>query len=180
MIDERSTDGIGWARFSDDRKFRYRLSRVLHPLTPREERLVRVTFVMLNPSTADAFKLDPTVRKCCEFARLWGADVLEVVNLFALRSPYPEDLDTAVEVGDDPANDEAIMEACTGAARVVAAWGNHGYRWGRGHIVADRLKLAGIPLSHLGMTGGGYPLHPLARGKAFIPLTREPQLWGET
>ena len=30
---------------------------------------------------------------------------------------------------------------------------------------------------HERTTREGYPLHPLARGKAFIPLTREPVRW---
>ena len=199
MIDEFTLDASGWARFSEDRKFRYRLGRSLVPgarlslidgrvlglsfeeaptLWTRE--LIRIVFLMLNPSTADAFKVDPTVNKCCQFAVRWGAHIIEVVNLFALRSPDPKSLDAAVEVGDDMANDQAILDACTGASRVIAAWGNNGHRWGRGNIVADRLKRAGIELLHLGMTGDGFPLHPLARGKAFIPLTREPILWSST
>lgn len=186
MRDEYSLDRSGWARFSDDRKLRYRLARSLdgRPLTVHEDAgLVEsdrsVVFVMLNPSTADAFKPDRTVAKCCEFARRWGADVLEVVNLFAIVSSDPRVLETidGLKLGDDDPNDAAIFAACTGAARVVAAWGNHGWRRGRGNIIRERLQARSVELLHLGLTKEDRPLHPLARGKNWIPLTREPEVW---
>lgn len=190
MIDERSPDGIGWARFSDDRRMRYRLARALTEKTGlswmrngmsrgTQTIVSRVVFVMLNPSTADAFKLDPTVQKCCKFAARWGADVLEVVNLFAMRSPYPADLLkwAAGDRGDDALNDDEILEACNGASRVIAAWGNHGELDNRHETIREQLARFEITLHHLGLTGGGFPLHPLARGKSFIPLDREPVVW---
>src|SRR5689334_10316767 len=45
-----------------------------------------VTFIMLNPSTADDWKDDSTIRRCIGFARTWGFGALEVVNLFAYRA----------------------------------------------------------------------------------------------
>jgi hypothetical protein len=189
VIDDFNADRTGWARFSDDRRLRYRLSRAITPLgamTPENVGLgeyafvptKRVVFVMLNPSTADAFKLDNTVTKCVQFAQRWGADVLEVVNIFALRSTDPKGLDAAlVNRGDGRENDREILAACTSASRVIAAWGNHAHRGDRGAIVRNMLTAANIKLEHLGTTNGGFPLHPLARGKAFIPLTREPQVW---
>lgn len=176
MIDERSLDGIGWARFSDDRTKRYRLSRQLTQNT--SQWASRIVFIMLNPSTADAFKVDPTIRKCCQFAVRWAADVLEVVNLFALRSTDPKALNTAwplVGAGDD--NDAQILQAYVGASRVIAAWGNHGARNDRGAYVRKMLVARGVKLEHLGLTDDGFPKHPLARGKHFIPLTREPEAW---
>src|SRR5262245_38806703 len=107
MIDQFSEDGTGWARFSDDMTMRYRLARSLDgdPVTvasdgcvewnhkgPPKGVAVRCVFLMLNPSTADACELDPTVNECRKRALKLGAGVLEVVNLFALRSPYPSDL----------------------------------------------------------------------------------------
>lgn len=176
MIDERSLDGFGSARFSDDRRLRYRLRRQIGANTTPWA--ARVVFVMLNPSTADAFKPDRTVSKCCEFARRWGASVLEVVNLFALVSPYPRDLDRAHDRGESLGTDVAanmeILEACTGAARVIAAWGN-GARFGRDEEVRDLLWRHGIKLERLGLTQDGHPLHPLARGKSFIPLSTQPE-----
>ena len=188
MIDERSEDGTGWAQFSDDRKLRYRLARALTELgrtwlaAGSLERPDRVVFVMLNPSTADAFKLDPTVRRCVQFAQRWGADVLEVVNLFALRSPYPEDLQTAITKHEDAGanfdNDVAIVSACKGATRVIVAWGNHGEIQHRAITVAIMLERHGVKLEALRLTPKtGVPMHPLARGKAYIPDSVEPIAW---
>ena len=60
------------------------------------------TFVMLNPSTADAERDDATIRKCVGFARSWGCAGLQVVNLFAFRATDPTDL----RMADDPVGPE--------------------------------------------------------------------------
>jgi hypothetical protein len=174
MIDERSSDGIGWAKFSDDRRMRYRLSRALTRNVRNQNDTIRVVFVMLNPSTADAFIMDPTVRKCAAFAQRWNADVLEVVNLFAMRSPYPKDLLKFArgDRGDDVINDNQIVEACTqtGHTIAVAAWGNHGTLDDRHAYVRQLLRERHIDIHHLGLTQYRFPKHPLARGKHFIPI----------
>ncbi len=159
MIDEFNQDRTGWARFSDDRRFRYRLARSLalapnvhFGLTIDDTGSVvaahRVVFLMLNPSTADAFKPDPTITECCKRARALQADVLEVVNLFALRSSDPADLKKCAYGyrGDDSENNRQIVEACQGAAMVIAAWGNHGVLDSRDRFVRNLLHLSKIEL----------------------------------
>jgi hypothetical protein len=185
MIDEFSTDGTGWARFSDDRRMRYRLARAITPRAlgdfDRRVPMDRTIFVMLNPSTADAFVLDPTVRRCVEFARRWGSDVLEVVNLFALRSTDPSALldHHSGERGDDPINDREIIEACTkpGRSIIVTAWGNHGTLDDRALQVCRMLAASRCETFHLGTSQSGNPKHPLARGKSFIPYDVVPTRW---
>jgi len=188
VIDEYNADRTGWARLSDDRVMRYRLSRSLRnqPIAEMLSRLLpgefigkRVVFLMLNPSTADAFVLDPTVNECRKRAIALGADVLEVVNLFALRSPYPADLRKRAHGfrGDDAVNDLAIIDACTGAHLVIAAWGNHGALDHRDTVVRSLLRERGTVLHHLGTTQDGYPKHPLARGKHRIAADFVPQQW---
>ncbi len=180
MIDEFNDDRTGWARFSDDRRMRYRLARSLNgkPIAETLARLLpgefmgsRCVFVLLNPSTADAFKPDPTATECIKRATLWGFDVVEVVNLFGYRSAYPTDLLKLAcgERGDDEANDCAIIDACTGADLVVYAWGNDGELGDRHVVVRALLRDLAIEPVCLGRTKSGFPKHPLARGKHRIP-----------
>lgn len=68
------------AAISDCGTYRYWLARRLS----MGERAV--AFVGINPSTADATKDDPTIRKCVGFAQRWGYDWLYMLNLCAFRS----------------------------------------------------------------------------------------------
>ena len=175
-----SADRRGWAVFSHDGAMRYRLARQLSYQLGAAELEIRggivsgrrrVVWLMLNPSTANAFVVDPTVQQCIQRALAWGADVTEVVNLFAYRSPKPADLLRFAPGlrGDDARNDQAILHACRGAYRVIAAWGRGGQLGQRAQHVCTLLELEGIQLHHLGLTQDGYPKHPLARGKHRIP-----------
>lgn len=187
MIDDFSEDRRGWARFSDDRVFRYRLARSLTKaeLAVVDGRVIanrRVVFLMLNPSDANAFALDQTIRICIEFATLWGGDVLEAANLFALVSSKPADLRKRVHGrrGDDAINNSEILAACTGAHRVIAAWGNHGNhpKLGlRANAVMKQLLDAGIELFCLDRTKTGAPKHPHARGEHRSPRDIQPTRW---
>src|SRR4028119_2392792 len=86
------------AIFDPTRTYRYALWRTWDAARPP------VAFVLLNPSTADARRDDPTIRRCANFARTWGFGGLEVVNLFAFRATHPTDLKCAADpVG--PQND---------------------------------------------------------------------------
>jgi hypothetical protein len=173
----RDTSVVGYADFNDDRRLRYTLRRWLTPGAGSKTDPVIVCFLMLNPSTADAFANDPTVSRCIKFAKLWGADILDVVNLFAFRSPYPVDLKSAHNRGDDHVNDTAIRAAVASSWRAVAAWGLNGQLANRATNVRIMLARHGLKLFHLGLTKDGFPTHPIARGKNFVPYTREPMLW---
>lgn len=119
----------------------------------------QLTFVMLNPSTANEKTLDPTVRRCFRFAQAWGYGSVELVNLFALRTPYPALLKQA-ERPVGVLNDEHLLAACQAGQRVIIAWGNEGSFQGR-----DRTFLALCPslssLYCLGVTQQQQPRHPL-------------------
>lgn len=192
FVVERGAEAGASAVFSSDLRMRYRLTRKIAEGGAR-----RVVFVMLNPSTADEFKLDPTINRCAEFARRWEMHDLEVVNLFAFRTPKPSvlrahireglirfpDATRALEwCGADARNDRQILEACVSATRVIAAWGNgealltYGNRT-RGAVVRDMLASNQIALYRFGATESGAPLHPLARGKSWVPYDRELERW---
>lgn len=128
----------------------------------------QITIVMLNPSTADERRLDPSLRRCVRFAQDWGYGVLEVVNLFAVRSPDPAYLRQLSDpVGID--NDRFLLSACHAAQRVIVAWGNGGRWQGR-----DRAFLELWPnhqsLYCLGITQQGQPRHPLYVRHNTVPV----------
>lgn len=154
--------GAPVATFSADRAYRYTLSR-------RWGKGSCAAFVMLNPSTADAFDDDPTIRRCVGFAQEWGCGGLLVVNLFAYRSTDPRAL-AAVADPVGVANDLvlAVMlrpDRNTTPGPVVAAWGNHGRAGNRGQVVTDLLTEVGVQLQCLGVTSTGQPCHPLYLAK---------------
>jgi len=150
------------ALFDPSRRYRYRLWRTW------DEARARVLFVMLNPSTADAFRLDPTVRRCLGFARRWGLGGLDVANLFALRASDPERLyRTRDPVG--PENDRHLEELASRARLVVLAWGTHGVHLGRGAQVFRALSTLG-PVHALRLTRDGHPGHPL-----YLPASAMPR-----
>ncbi len=136
--------------------YRYRLSRTGLWLSTR-----RVVFVMLNPSTADASVDDPTIRRCIGFARTLECERLDVVNLYALRSPNPQDLIDSAQAGIDPIgpeNDAHIRDVTRGADFVICAWGAHPIAEQRIRPVLDVLPR---PLFALGVTKYRAPRHPL-------------------
>jgi len=115
---------------------------------------------MLNPSTADAARDDPTIRRCraqVGRARLSG---LLVWNLFAFRATLPADLKRAADpVGPD--NDAAIALALGFARRTILGWGVHGAYGGRDQAVLEQCAASGTVLHTLGLAAGGAPRHPL-------------------
>ena len=120
-------------------------------------------FLMLNPSTADHRRDDPTIRRCWGFARAWGFAVLEVRNLFAWRSTDPRGLLTAPGPTGGRRGDREVAAAAD-ADLVVAAWGAW-VPFARDREARD--LLGGRPLMCLGRTRNGGPRHPLyVRGDA--------------
>lgn len=152
------------AVLSDDRAFRYHLWRSwsgVDLFTP-----VSMIFIMLNPSTADGREDDPTIKRCVGFARSYGCERLDVVNLFAYRATKPEDLKRSVKASGlvgDPENDGFIMRllADRPSAVVVAAWGEHGRMLGRDAEMLALLKLARRQPFALRISESGMPSHPL-------------------
>lgn len=153
------------AGFSTCGTYRYWLRRTW------DESREPVVFLMLNPSTADESKNDPTVARCCNFAQAWGAGGLVVLNLFALRSTDPKGLYACPDpVG--PSNDFAILTATEGR-RVVAAWGCHGAYKNRDLAVMN--LLAHRPVECLKVTKDGHPSHPLYLRGDSVPMSYTPR-----
>lgn len=157
-----STDllGNGGAWLSDCGTWRYLLWR-------RWTRGPYVLFVMLNPSTADAYSDDQTIRRCKGFARRWGAGGIEVVNLYPYRATDPGELERVgpLALGDPEAavdrNDQAIRDAAAGADRIICALGAHiGPYPTQPTRVLDMLTASARPIHALALTKNGQPRHP--------------------
>lgn len=129
-------------------------------------------FVLLNPSTADEHKDDPTVRRCWTFAADWGYCQAEICNLFAWRATDPDDMLGADNpVGPD--NDAHLLAAAAKASLIVCGWGVHGAHRGRAADVTALLRSAGHTLYALGVTQGGQPRHPLYLPRLSMPKPLE-------
>lgn len=154
---EELSGEVATATFSPDRTYRYTLTRTWGDSPP-------AVWVMCNPSTADAFKVDPTIRRCMTFSKAWHAGGIIVLNLFALRSTDPKNLYTH----GDPIgllNDDVIAGYfpvdVPVLGPVVAAWGAHGTHRNRGHLIRRLLIARGARPLCLGLTKAGQPRHPL-------------------
>ena len=148
------------ATFSKDMRYRYKLWRVWNPDRPT------ITFVMLNPTTADENVDDPTVKRCIGYAVSWRYGALYVLNLFALRSTDPIELTVSRDESVGPGND-GHLQAIRGD--VVAAWGSWGRLYGRGQEVRSWLRDPRC----FGLTKAGQPLHPLYlhSSRGLVPFT---------
>lgn len=168
------------AEFSPCRTWRYRLWRTWDPGA------YPLVMLMLNPSTADEDRNDPTVARCERRARAGGFGGLVVLNIFAFRATDPKVMKAAPDpIG--PANDAHLWRAFNmgvetrGNTRpharrvydpmICAGWGVHGAHLGRARAVSELARDAGVQLHCLGVTKDGQPGHPLyMRGDAqFLP-----------
>lgn len=128
----------------------------------------KLVFVLLNPSQATASLDDPTLRRCIAFAKNWGYGSLEVVNLFAIRSPKPQHLQSAADpIG--PECDRYLLSAVARAKQIVIGWGNWGQLYQRDRAVLE-LIASYAPLYCLGKNQTGQPCHPLYLRKDVKPF----------
>jgi hypothetical protein len=167
VVDVRHTlEGMQAAAawFDHTRAYRYLLTRRWHPTDPP------LVWVLLNPSTADALRLDPTVTRCVKRARGLGYGACWVLNLYAFRATNPADLAGVVDpVGVH--NDSFLRQytADLPHSRVVVGWGSGGPDPTR--PAAVRELLGGVALWCLGVNGDGNPRHPgrLAHSARLVP-----------
>ena len=161
------------AYVSADGKYRYWLSRIW-------DRNVRpLAYIMLNPSTADANKDDPTIRRCIGFAKRDGFGGILVLSLFAYRAAKPSELKNAYD-RFGPENDYWIEKLLGGSrfdpsAPIVCAWGGHGYTYEDfdfKYNIPEHAKLMCF-----GVTKSLKPLHPLylSNHRTLVPFNEYTQ-----
>lgn len=146
---------LGVAYFSEDRRYRYLLTRRI------ADGFRKILWIMLNPSTANHEKNDMTITKCIGFARAMQASEILVVNLFGLITTDPKVLvRTADAVG--ALNEQVVRAAGQDCDKVIVAWGglpstlNAPSHWMRSVI----RELYAPKLQCLGRTKEGFPHHP--------------------
>lgn len=142
------------AVISDCQQYRYLLRRTWHAERPR------ALLVMLNPSTADASKDDPTIRSCVRLLNAQGYGSLEVVNVFAFRATDPDDL-TKTEDPMGPQNERVIAAAVGRCDVVVCAWGAHHLAQRKTSFLKQFLSSRKPAIYCFGKTKAGAPKHPL-------------------
>jgi hypothetical protein len=162
------------AVISDCKLYRYELRRRW------DTALLLLPVCMLNPSTADHARDDPTIRELTHFAKLWGYGGLYIVNLWAFRSSSPAEMIAALEP-KGPDNLRHIEQAL-GYARhndipMLAAWGNDGAFQSRGFWLCEKAAHHLVDLVCLGMTRSGQPKHPMSRGRNRILRDQQPIMY---
>lgn len=144
------------AILSDNRVYRFALWRTWDP------EKAKLNFVMLNPSTADEKKDDPTIRRCIGFAKGFGYGGIIITNLFSYRATDPKKLYTTTDDECDPKynieiNNKYITLMASYCEKTIFAWGTHG------RLNNQDLKVSELlPKSYcLGVTVHNNPRHPL-------------------
>lgn len=151
---QNNVDGLDYrVVFDVSGRYRYSLWRAWSAYHPK------IAFVLLNPSTADEEKNDPTIRRCIGFARAWNFGSMEVVNLFAYRATdYRELFKISDPIGEE--NNHFLMQVVERCSTVVVGWGARGTLFDRDLQVMP--LLAGRKNVYcLGITKDGQPRHPL-------------------
>ena len=139
---------ISDAKLSACRKYRYALWRTW------DDSMGKVMFIGLNPSTADETVDDRTIKRCISYAQQWGYGGIIMGNLFAFRTPNPDEMKSSKSpVGEEI--DYWLKRLANDAQLVVGMWGNSGGFRGRSEEVA-----AMFPNLHcLRLTSAGQPHH---------------------
>jgi hypothetical protein len=117
---------------------------------------------MMNPSTADHKKNDPTILKVIRYSKRWGYGAVLVLNIYAFRSSKPENLPQELSAAVGKSNDWWIKTMFRFAARksipVICAWGvKHKERGCQVRVLADE---AGLRLMCLELALNAEPKHP--------------------
>jgi len=121
-----------------------------------------VLFIMLNPSTANAWKDDLTTIRCINFAKKWGYGGISIGNIYPFRAKRPKFfrkwLNEHNGVGmANWENEDHVRRMANEADLIVCAWGCN-YKEG----VPEWVDELGVPLYYLEMCKDGItPKHPL-------------------
>jgi hypothetical protein len=155
------------AHFSPCEKYRYWLRRDWD-LTKAP-----ISFLLLNPSTADEMVNDPTIERCQRRAITMGFGSMIIVNLFPFRMTDSKQLNTVDNLlGDATEADGAILRAVDLAEMTVCGWGKHALAAARAQHIMALTTQAGLQnkLMCLQLNADNSPQHPLYIGYSKQPV----------
>ncbi|GHB57506.1 DUF1643 domain-containing protein [Persicitalea jodogahamensis] len=157
----REIDRQTGAKFSDCRKYRYALWRIW------DDAKSKVMFVGLNPSTADEYRDDATIRRVKAFARRWGYGGIYILNCFPCITTNPNELD---DFGSLSENDGWLLHFAALSKEIIFAWGEFPLvrQMGRDQELSKLIPNAKVLLTNQ----DGSPRHPL-----FVPCNIVPSAW---
>lgn len=151
------------AGISSCKQYRWWLFR---ELVPKKKRRL-IIWVMMNPSTADHSKNDPTICKVMSYSRDWGFTDLLVLNIYAIRSADQTKIGERVGSRNDWWLSTIFSYAKRRRIPVICAWGrNHKNRGDEVRLLAKR---SGIKLLCLEHAANLEPKHPLYLKKSLRP-----------
>jgi hypothetical protein len=151
------------AGISSCKRYRWWLYREL--VSAGKARLI--IWVMMNPSTADHSKNDPTINKVMSYSKSWGFTDLLVLNIYAIRSTQQANIKGRVGSRNDWWLSTIFSYASRHNIPVICAWGrNHK---DRGDEVRELAKQSGIKLLCLEHATNREPKHPLYLRKTLRP-----------
>ncbi len=160
---------ISMAEFSEDRLYRYSLTRVIDQVNMRP-----LVIAGLNPSVANEVKDDPTITREIDFATRWGCGYLYKVNAYGWVETKPKLMfaekrkNSRDIVGPD--NDDHIrraVEVCKASNGIfLVAWGKHIEPY-RQMVLAE---LIGDIAMCIKKNLDGTPIHPLYQPAISVPV----------
>jgi hypothetical protein len=163
------------ATFSECEKYRFTLWRrfdatdLLNSAPCKVEEMV--AFICLNPSTADASKDDPTVRRCIDYSKQWGGLGFIMLNLFAYRATDPKDMKANIDSSMRQRNIDIVCSVAKQAKLVVCGWGSHGSFQMRDQLMLAALLKEKVTVHYLKLNSDGSPAHPLYLKKSLVPIS---------
>mgnify|MGYP001381670807 CR=1 FL=1 len=135
----------------------------------------KILFIGLNPSKANDFRDDPTLRRLVNFSNSWGYGTLVIVNLFSVISSSPSIIkncsDPIGKSNDDEIKNRLLEWSKSTEWNLWMGWGDKGVWQGR-DLAINRLiknyyfkRYEKFPNSCgplvIGLTKAGNPRHPL-------------------
>jgi hypothetical protein len=148
------------ADFSECRNYRYSLWRIWDKSKPM------VMFIGLNPSTANEFSDDPTIRRVKAIAKNLGYGGVYMMNCFAYISTDPKSL--KINPMSKEWNDNMLTVIASKCADVIFAWGNFEVVKSTGRDLELIEMFPNAKALHINKNGS--PKHPLYVKGDVVPV----------